>query len=162
MSTMKKSKLLLVCFGALFISYLSQSCTEVDVTPSEFIADETTFDGYASWQKFTETGLNATLGSAAHGGQDSTTVRDIYYKDSQSPEDGTYPVGTVIYKHVTSPSGLDEHFAMTKRGSDFNPTNGDWEWFILDATGAITTRGGVTMGCNGCHSAATTDYSFIK
>jgi hypothetical protein len=161
---MKKSKLLLVCFGALFISYVSQSCTEeVDVTLTEFIADSTTFDGYATWQKFTETGINTALGSAAHGGQDSTTVRDIYYKDSQSPVNGTYPVGTVIYKHVTSPSGIDAHFAMAKRGNDFNPDNGDWEWFMLDATGSITTRGGLTMvGCNNCHSTATTDYSFVK
>jgi len=159
---MKKSKLLLVCFMALFIAYVNQSCTEPNVTPSEFVADDATFAGYASWQKFTETGLNPTLGSMAHGGQDSTTVRDIYYKDSQDPESGTYPVGTVIYKNVTSPAGLDAHFAMVKRGNDFNPTNNDWEWFILDATGSITTRGGVTMGCNGCHSAATTDYSFIK
>jgi len=161
---MKKSKLLLVCFGALFISYVSQSCTEATaVTPSEFVADSTTFIGYSSWQKFTETGLNPTLGAMAHGGQDSTAIRDIYYKDSQGPESGTYPVGTVIYKNVTNPAGLDAHFAMVKRGNDFNPTNGDWEWFILDATGSITTRGGLSMtGCNNCHSTATTDYSFIK
>ncbi|MFT5647783.1 MAG: hypothetical protein ACI976_002478 [Aureispira sp.] len=161
---MKNSKFLIMFFGALFISYLNQSCTEAEaVTPSEFIADSTTFVGYSSWQQFTETGINSTLGLSAHGGQDSTSVRDIYYKDSQSPENGTYPVGTVIYKHVTNPTGLDAHFAMVKRGSDFNPTNADWEWFILDATtGSVTTRGGVTMGCNGCHSAATTDYSFIK
>ena len=136
---MKKSKLLLVCFVALFISYMNQSCTEPNVSPSEFIADSTTFEGYSSWQKFTETGINTTLGSMAHGGQDSSTIRDIYYKDSQDPESGMYPVGTVIYKNVTSPAGLDAHFAMVKRGNDFNPANNDWESADVVNSKAITS-----------------------
>jgi len=36
----------------------------------------------------------------AHGGNDETVVRDVYFKDGQLPVNGIYPVGTIIVKHL--------------------------------------------------------------
>ena len=60
---------------------------------------------------------------------------------------------------------------MVKRGGDFNPDNGNWEWFMLDPVnqmvmkrGGATDQDDVVLGCNVCHSAAPTrgggDYVF--
>jgi cytochrome c peroxidase len=62
---------------------------------------------------------------------------------------------------------------MVKRGNDFNPDGGDWEWFMLNADGSIASepavrnakmRGANLMNgmCVSCHSAGSTDYTFTK
>ncbi len=172
---MKKTKILLACFTALFIAYVSQSCEEPTITPPEtpFVATSATFANYATWTLVaSNSGPDPSLG-AAHGGNDSTVTREIYYKDNQDPVDGEYPIGTVIVKRSYNPSGtVDERTAMVKRGNNFNVANNDWEWFKLDSVGAIAVdtagveqRGGASFMsgmCGGCHSNATTDYSFSK
>jgi mono/diheme cytochrome c family protein len=61
---------------------------------------------------------------------------------------------------------------MVKRGNSFNPSAGDWEWFMLNSDGSVATdsssgmkiRGANLMDgmCISCHSAASTDFSFTK
>ncbi|WMX16815.1 hypothetical protein [Aureispira sp. CCB-E] len=169
---MKITKLFFAATALLFIAYTTQSCQEKTTEPSEFIADDATFSGFASWQlAATKSGPDPTLG-AAHEGNDSTVTRKIYYKDAQDPVNGTYPVGTAIAKHVYNTSGsVEAYVGMVKRGNSFNSSHNDWEWFILNADGTIATdasgakqRGANLMNgaCNLCHEKATTDYSFIK
>jgi hypothetical protein len=60
-----------------------------------------------------------------------------------------FPVGTVIQ--------LIPGEAMVKRGGNFDPEHGGWEYFSLNVSHAgtrIRSRGGAETPCYGCHSAA--------
>ena len=67
---------------------------------------------------------------------------------------------------------MDVITAPAKRGNDFSPSGGDWEWFILNADGSIAVggdgnklRGANLMGgmCISCHTQASNkDYVFSK
>ncbi len=162
-------------FGCLiFMAANLQSCkNDADddtVTPEEFIADDAAFVDFTSWALgATEEGPDpsADLGGFAHGADDSTVVRTIYFKDGQDPVDGVYPVGTLIGKHVMNPDGtVAAAFGMAKRGNGFNSAAGDWEWFKLMTDGTLIERGGNVAGfegCNGCHAgAADKDYVFTQ
>ena len=82
---------------------------------------------------------------------------------ANSPDGGTYPVGTVIQ--------LIPQEAMVKRAAGFDPDSNDWEFFTLDVTGAGTTivsRGGSEVvnrfngtSCAGCHGAAEPQFDFV-
>ena len=171
-------KLMVLALFALFFSGMTvlQSCNDDDDddTIQEFIADDSTFSGFSSWSKdATFNGADPSLGMA-HGGNDATTTREVFFKDGQDPDgDATYPVGTVIVKHSTNTAGtLDEITAMVKRGNDFNSVNNDWEWFVLNSDGSIATdangdalRGATLLGgaCGNCHAGASAkDYVFSK
>lgn len=143
-------------------------------TPSaEFIADSATFLSYMTWTvQAVKTGPSPSLGTA-HAGNDSTVTRIVHFKDGQNPVNGKYPVGTVIVKHSSNTANtLQEIVAMVKRGNNFNPSVGDWEFFMLELNGKIAKdangqpmRGASLMGgmCGGCHSAASSkDYIFTK
>ena len=134
----------------------------------EFVADDNTFSGFMSWElAATFNGADPSLG-AAHGGNDSMAVREIFFLDSQDPVDGVYPTGTVIVKYTTLSTGDKEVTAMVKRGDDFDTDGADWEYFMLNEDGTIADggnmRGADLMGgmCKGCHSYATNDYVFAK
>jgi hypothetical protein len=133
--------------------------------PTEYVADEALFAGYASWDliEFT-TEPHPKLGMA-HQNSDSPPLRKIFQKQiwANPLEDGTtgYPIGTVLVKEVIRDAKVIELVAMVKRGGQFNPEGGNWEWFMLDpATQKILVqdnkpvRGAIAM-CNGCHSVAT-------
>jgi len=174
---MKKFRLLtLAAFSVIGIGILQSCKTETTApTPTEFIADNTTFTGFTTWSlDKTNTGPSPSLG-AAHAGNDNTVVRKVYFKNGQARVNGTYPIGTIIVKHSTNPAGtVNEITGMVKRGNGFNPTLGDWEWFMLNADGTIlkdgsgnSVRGGASlMGgmCNGCHGKAPSgnDFTFSK
>lgn len=109
----------------------------------------------------------------AHAGNDETVTRKIYFKSGQYPVNGEFPVGTIIVKHSSNPDAtVNEFTAMVKRGNDFSPNGGEWEWFMLNADGSIATdpssgkkmRGANLMNgmCLSCHSAGTTDFTFSK
>jgi len=166
---MKKTQLLIASLMLCLLAYSTQSCKKAD---EEFVADNSTFSGYMNWSKdATFNGADPSLGPA-HGGNDSTTTRDVYFKDGQAPENDAYPIGTVIVKHSHNTSGsVAEYTAMVKRGNGYNASSGDWEWFMLESNGNIATdstgmerRGGDLMNgaCTGCHLKATTDYVFSK
>jgi len=144
-----------------------QSCGDDDpIEPQEFVADDSTFDNYTSWTlEVTNTGTDpgSLIAGGAHAGDSDISVRDIYFKDDQDPVDGVYPVGTVVAKHTTTTDGtVDVTHAMVKRGNDFNPTSGNWEYFTFTAAGAIDGRG-MLEGCMNCHGAASaSDFIFSK
>lgn len=159
----------LVFLGAVTL----QSCKEDEEVPQEFIADDNTFKNFMSWAlEASHQGADPALGGA-HGGNDETVTRNVYFEDGQEPKDGKYPVGTLIVKHSNNPdNSVNEFTAMVKRGNDFNPNGGDWEWFMLNSDGTIAVdgdgnkmRGADLMGgmCLMCHTGASNkDYVFSK
>lgn len=166
--------------NVLFIGAYLSSCKKEKKedpqppAPQEFVADNNTFANFNTWNlQATLTGPNPSLGGMAHGGNDSTVTRKIYFKDGASRVNGKYPVGTVIVKHATNTAGtMNEVTAMVKRGNNFSPDGGDWEWFMLMPNGNIMTdstgnpmRGANLMGgmCKSCHNGASAnDYTFSK
>lgn len=115
-------------------------------------------------------GPMASIVGMAHGANDPMASRSMYINAlGQGARAGTaaFPLGTVLVKEQRGADGtVQMTLGMAKRGNGFNPGAGGWEWFILDASGAITTRGGaeVMMGmCNNCHGgAASRDYVFTR
>lgn len=170
---MKKSVLFTFLAASAFVVSL-QSCKKDDTSKKqEFVADDSSFSNFMSWKlERTNQGPDPALGSA-HAGNDSTVTRMIYYKNGQAPANGTFPVGTIIVKHSKNPDlTVNEFTAMVKRGGDFSPSGGDWEWFMLNADGSIATdaasgskmRGKSLMNgmCLSCHTAGPTDFTFTK
>ncbi len=134
----------------------------------EFVAEDGTFNGFLNWTlEATFNGADPSLGGA-HGGNNDTTIREVFFLDSQDPVDGLYPVGTVIVKYTTLSTGGKEVTAMVKRGNDFDAAAGDWEYFMLNDDGTIGDNGNMRGAelfngmCKGCHSQASTDYVFSK
>ncbi len=169
-----KSSVFFKILMALAIVVSMQSCSDDDDDmKGEFIADDTSFSNFMSWKlEATKKGPDPLLGPA-HAGNDATVTRKVYFKNGQNPVKGVYPVGTIIVKHSSNPAlTVNEFTAMVKRGNNFNPGGGDWEWFMLKADGTIATdassgmkmRGANLMNgmCLGCHTAGSTDYTFTK
>lgn len=139
----------------------------------EFIADDNTFADFSTWSlDAIHNTVDSTFGSA-HGINDSTVTRDVYFFDGQPPANGVYPTGTRIVKHSYNLEGTFSQFtAMAKRGNDFDTANNNWEWFLLNADGTIAMdtagielRGAYlfnTVDCSSCHQGAATDYVFSK
>ncbi len=173
---MRKFNLFSLVAMVMISSMALQSCKnddndDDDMNP-EFVADDNTFNNFMSWVKEAEfQGADPALGMA-HGGNDSTVTREIFFKNGQNPSNGVYAVGTLIAKHSHNPGGtVNEFTAMAKRGNNFNSGGGDWEWFMLNPDGTIATdesgmkmRGANLMGgmCLDCHAKASTDYVFSK
>ena len=171
---MKKNLMLLACAG-LCGTFIFNSCKKDDddpapETPSEFVADNSTFSGWASWTLHeTKKGADPALGEKAHGGKDTTFTRKIYIKDNAKLSGGTYPQGSLVFKH--SASGNDSvhvYTGMAKRGGNFATATAGWEYFLLAADGSISKdadgneqRGANLLACQGCHAAAKDkDYVF--
>lgn len=161
--------------GCSLLSF--QACKKDDPATNstlvkEFIADSNTFIDYMSWPlEATKHGIDPFLGMA-HAGNDSTTTRMVHFKNAVKPVNGVYPVGSIIVKHTTNTAGtLNEVTGMVKRGNGFNPSKGDWEFFMLMPNGKIAydgnmaLRGADLMGgmCGSCHaSASSKDFIFSK
>jgi hypothetical protein len=136
---------------------------------SEFIADNATFANWMTWTlRDTNAGPDPALGTA-HQGNDSTVTRYIYVRGDSMRIDSQFPVGTVIVKYTSNDSTINEYLAMVKRGNNYNPSFGNWEFFVLTSTGEIMKdgngddlRGKGLMGgaCEACHSTAG-DKDFI-
>ena len=154
-----------------------QSCSkdkDSDKATTEFVADNSTFTGYMNWSlDKTFHGPDPLLGATAHANNDSTVVRDVHFKNGQNPVNSKYPVGTLVVKHSYNQDGtVNEFTAMAKRGNNFNPAAGDWEFFMLTPSGNIATddngspmRGANLMDgmCAGCHTMASSkDFIFSK
>lgn len=181
---MKKNSIIYFTGMAVLGLALISSCKKKDsassttpTTPAsnpEFVAKDSTFINYASWPlQATNHGPDPFLGMAHHG-NDSTVVRKVYFYNGQYPSHGVYPVGTMVVKHSTNPANsVNELTAMVKRGNNFNPSHGDWEFFMLNTTTGVIAkdslgnpmRGANLMGgmCGSCHSqVAYKDYIFSK
>ncbi|HEX6310650.1 MAG TPA: hypothetical protein VF152_03410 [Acidimicrobiia bacterium] len=81
---------------------------------------------------------------------------------ANSPDGGTYPVGTIIQ--------LVPQEAMVKRRAGFSPATRDWEFFFLDVSPegtVIEVRGTDEVvnrfggNCASCHSAAEPQFDMV-
>ena len=168
---MKKNGLILIA-TIIALSVVITSCKKDEDTSDEFIASDETFSNFTGWTVGGEyTGADPALGPA-HGGNDSTTTRTVYFKNNVVPTAGVYPTGAVIVKHSHNTNGqVNEHTAMVKRGNNFNPSGNDWEYFVLTELGNIAEdgEGNILRGANlmngmclSCHEKASTDYIFTN
>lgn len=175
---MKKRTILLTMMVAIAsISYQSCKNDKDDnpipqpTTPSEFIADNSTFKGFESWHLHaTKNGIDPAL-MDAHAGNDSMSERKIYFTShAVERKDGQFPVGTIVSKKTVWPTG-SMITAMAKRGNDFDPAGNNWEYFVLASDGSIMVDNGTVMRgkdlmngmCKGCHtSAKSKDFIFTK
>ncbi len=156
----------------LFLALGFQSCKKDD-EPKEFIADDNTFANYDAWSlDVTRYGIDPSLGPA-HGGNDSTTVRKIYFKDGVKRSGDEYPIGATILKYSYNSNGqVNVRTGMVKRGNNFDPEHNNWEYFIITQDGKIAEdangkkKRGANLnngGCVSCHSGASSkDYIFTK
>ena len=75
---------------------------------------------------------------------------------------GTYPEGTMILKqkYLDEKATETELFTgMLKREQGYNPDAGDWEFFMLNASGTMVTARGKIESCVECHQKyAATDF----
>ena len=65
-----------------------------------------------------------------------------------------FPVGSIIVREkLSQPDGSPELLAvMIKRGPDFNPKGGDWEFLTLEGNGRKVKGRETTGSCLECHS----------
>jgi len=172
---MKKTAIITLIIIAIAGSVSFQSCKkDSNSTSQEFVADNNSFSSFMSWPlDKTFNGPDPLLGAMAHANNDSTVVRDVHFLNGQNRVNGKYPIGTLVVKYSHNPAGsIHEYSAMAKRGNNFNPGSGDWEFFMLTSSGNIAAdstgmpmRGASLMGgmCAGCHSMASTkDFIFSK
>lgn len=132
---------------------------------------------YMAWAKadYTTYPTNRDLLGDAHEGNTPLRVREVWANQDLSISDSAYPRETIIVKetHGWTDSGdrtwpdMGGVLAMVKRGGEFNPSGGGWEYFILsNDVSQIMERGTNVMNgmCMACHSAATVaggkDYVF--
>lgn len=167
--------------GILIILMSCKKEEEVIVEENEFVARNSDFEGWRNWpivKKTADTSLLANSGGA-HLSRVPNSQRWVYVKGNASrAADGQYPIGTMIVKEYRKTSGdtiNTFYVAMTKRGKNFNPDFGNWEWFHIDpvslkirlAGGGVNAeyRGATlfTNTCNQCHVAAKSkDFVFSK
>jgi mono/diheme cytochrome c family protein len=127
--------------------------------PSQYVATAEDFSEFTAWPvSGEESGASDMLGTA----HNPPAVRRVYRRQLQANPDTVlfaYPVGTTIVKQVTDGAQVVEITAMVKRGDEFDPVNGNWEWFMLNpADLTIAGRGADLMDgmCRSCHSQANT------
>ena len=153
-------------------------CLDHDLAPGadgSFVAMQSDFAGYASWEAFGVEAGGAENQIGGHSGDRTVYINAL-------PEEGApgaaFAVGTILLK-VAQPvdgsgdTGPDVH-AMVKRGDGYNPGAPGWEWFDLVLSGGVPVinwrgaappeGGGYQAGsldtanpdgdCNSCHSAA--------
>lgn len=139
-----------------------------DNVNAQFEAELADIAGYASWTMVDRTISDVPGLAGAHAGADDAYTRQVYASQDASPVNGEYPEGTIFVKETfqvddatgakifAETGGL---LAMVKRGGDYNPANGGWEWFMLASDGsAIAARGDNLMdgACNSCHGVSGT------
>ena len=75
---------------------------------------------------------------------------------------GHYPVGCVILKRKYSDSDgkqTELYTGMIKRIAGYNPSAGDWEFFVLSGDGQHVEQSGQIQSCMSCHQGyAVSDY----
>jgi hypothetical protein len=91
-------------------------------------------------------------------------VNDTGRKAMLEQKNPAFPEGSVIVKEKLSEKSSPTPELLTvmiKRGKDFNPTSGDWEYMVVDGTGTKMQAQGKLENCQSCHSAKPdTDYVF--
>jgi hypothetical protein len=171
---------LLVGIG-LFVSYFAiQSFSSSAVPPPASVANPVKeIAGYRGWSKVNAepqlmpdrtAALCAALSSLAalknpHTNKYVTVyVNDIGRKAMIEELNPSFPEGSVIVKEKLpdkSSQAPELLTVMIKRGKGFNPTNGDWEYMVVDGTGTTVQARGKLENCQSCHTGKSgTDYVF--
>ena len=91
---------------------------------------------------------------------------DVYISSPGAPiiktGKGTYPENTVILKRKYSDAAgnaTEVYTGMIKRASGYNPSGGDWEYFVVSGDGKNVTQSGALTSCMQCHqSYQSSDY----
>lgn len=140
--------------------------------PDVFIAVDSSFQGYTSWNHFHSDGPP----------DDGTYTADVLgpreqYINNLPPSGATeFPIGTMIVEDRASVPNVK--FAGVKRGGGYNSSGAlNWEWFALtvDAnTGVVvhewrgvgppkgdTYGGDPNGGCNACHAACGLSNDYV-
>ncbi|MBM3242614.1 hypothetical protein FJZ31_40655 [Candidatus Poribacteria bacterium] len=132
---------------------------------SEFVAEQEDFADYQSWRVSDySVAYNPILGPA-HMGNEPNYARRVYINPIGKQDGDEYTLGTILVKETFTWENGKQKFAemggilaMAKRGGDFNPNGGGWEWFMLvPDTSEVIGRGGEEMMdgmCNSCHEQA--------
>ena len=75
-----------------------------------------------------------------------------------------FPEGSVIVREKLADrnsSPPESLVVMLKRGKDFNPAGGNWEYMALNGTGTIIRERGQLGSCQSCHvRQKETDFVF--
>jgi len=89
-------------------------------------------------------------------------VNDIGKDEMVTKKYPKFPIGTVIVKEKLTTAESKEPELLTvmiKRGKDYNPKVGDWEFLTFNGAGTETTARGKLENCQTCHLVEKpTDY----
>jgi hypothetical protein len=148
-------------FTLALASACSSSAAVGEDEPGTFLAINSSFQGFHTWEAFTAS--SEAIANSPH----TAGLRTVYL-NRRSPAGSTeYPVETIIVKELLKDDSTTDVVARVKRGGTFNASGAvGWEWFELrnvDADNAqIVWRGiapkagesyfaNFTGGCNACH-----------
>ncbi len=91
-------------------------------------------------------------------------VNDIGRRAMLSQKKPDFPEGSVIVKEKLAAKDSQTPELLTvmiKQKQGFNPASGDWEYMVVDGTGAKVEGRGNLQNCQSCHLAnKKTDYIF--
>jgi hypothetical protein len=175
----------LLCALALFIGHLVKSAiitAEANNLPAGNQVKE--IEGYKNWTKVNSVpqlmpervaaacAMVITSGGVVVDGRDNphrgkyftVYVNDVGRTAMLNQEHPKFPEGSIIVKEklTTKDSPTPELLTvMIKQQKGFNPESGDWEYMVLDGTGAKMEGRGNLQNCQACHIAnQKSDYIF--
>lgn len=87
----------------------------------------------------------------------SPSVESLYRALAPS---SAVPVGAVLVEqHHGQDGSTGPQYAMVKRESGFDAAGGDWEYFVVEPSGKVASRGALSY-CSRCHGDASADHLF--
>lgn len=152
----------------------SSAQSSTDSSEEQFVAELSDLMNYREWLSI-DYSIGPTHPALAgrHGGDGEQLSRRVFANDiALSMADGTteFPVGSAFVSEIShfEDEGRDVEtiadegglLAMVKRGGDFNPDGGGWEWFVLaNDRSRIVRRGADFLDrlCSDCHQMASED-----
>jgi hypothetical protein len=172
---MKRNVLLMFASGISALAFISCD-SDSDSNNDGFVAELADFQNYQNWELIDYTISDIPGLAGAHEGTNEAYSRRVYKHPDASMSNGEFSEGSILVKETFSwnPTSGAMEFAteggllgMVKRGAEFNPDFGGWEWFMLATDGsAIAAQGADLMGgmCNNCHNGASNmggmDFTF--
>jgi mono/diheme cytochrome c family protein len=173
---MKRNLTLVIISTMSALVFFSCDSDDNNSNDDGFVAGLSDFNNYQSWDLVDYTISDIPGLAGAHGGGDDAFSRLVYKHPDATMTNGEFAEGAILVKETFSwnaETGAKEFadsgglLAMVKRGADFNPDFGGWEWFMLATDGtAIAGQGADLMDgmCNSCHNGASNmggmDFTF--
>ncbi len=141
--------------GALLLA----GCSDSGTTPQ----DQSEFEGYEGWNLVEYTNAPSDFLGPAHQGSNPEFSRRIY-TNADPLRDDEYAEGSIFVKETFTHDAAGDFswpdamglLAMVKRGSDYDPEDGNWEYAIVDESTLEVVDSGPDLGaCKSCHINAT-------